>query len=451
MTDHARWQKGCGWILALLLGFAPQVSFGEMEEGNASNEEVSGESLQKEVETLKNRIDMLEKMLPEKTDQTDGLAHPLHPVHALNGAKLSGGVTMIFQRFVGVKDSFGNRNDDADMTLSTDLMLESPVGKNGTFLLRMDLERGSGIVSTPPLFTNPDGNTTGTNNDVESWLNPESLNVNEVRYQGMFFDQRLMIAFGQMDLTAYFDTNVYANKETYQFIAQNFNNNSAIDWGGDLNFFGPGLVVAYSPSMWVTAIGGWFHGGAQSGSLYQNAFIDPWFAGEFDFKPKAFGHPGNYRFMVWSQGTPRCSFVTADAPGACTTGLPEGKKTRGFALSFDQEINSVLALWTRFGTQDGSVAQFDRALTIGAQMTGEPIGRSDDTFGMAYGLTTPSGDYPALSGKSGGEHYFEIYYKFAAIPNALEISPDIQYIKNPGGNTQVDSFYILGLRTQVFF
>ncbi|MBI1819926.1 MAG: carbohydrate porin, partial [Nitrospirae bacterium] len=300
------------------------------------------------------------------------------------------------------------------------------------------------------LLTNPDGNTTGTNNDVETWVNPESLNINEARYQGSFFDQRLMIAFGHMDLTAYFDTNVYANKETFQFIAQNFNNNIAIDWGGDVNFFGPGLVVAYSPAEWVTAIGGWFHGGRLDSVLYQNFFKDPWLAGEIDFKPKAFGRPGNYRFMVWSQGTPRCSFTT-DLPGSCTTGIPEGKKTQGFAVSFDQEINSVLGFWARYGTQDGSVAQFDQAFSIGAQMTGEPIGRSNDTLGVAYGLTNPGGDYKAFSGKSGGEHYFEVYYKFAAVPNALEISPDIQYIKNPGCNTQVDSFYVLGLRTQVFF
>jgi carbohydrate-selective porin OprB len=315
----------------------------------------------------------------------------------------------------------------------------------------MDLGRGLGLVNTPPLFTNPDGNTTGTNNDVESWSSPESLNVNEARYHGMFFDQRLMIAFGQMDLTGYFDASAYANKEMFQFIAQNFNNNIAVDWGGDVNFFGPGLVVAYSPAEWVTVTGGWFHGGRPSSGLYQNAFKDPWLAGEIDFKPKTYGHPGNYRFMVWSQGSPRCSFITTDLPGGCTAGIPEGKKTQGFALSFDQEINSVLGFWARYGTQDGSVAQFDRAFSIGAQMTGEPIGRSNDTLGVAYGLTNPGGDYKAFSGKSGGEHYFEVYYKFAAVPNALEISPDIQYIKNPGGNTQVDSFYVLGLRTQVFF
>lgn len=250
-----------------------------------------------------------------------------------------------------------------------------------------------------------------------------------------------------MDLTAYFDTNVYANKETFQFISQTFNNNIAIDWGGDVNFFGPGIVAAYSPIEWLTAMGGWFHGGRLNNTdLYNRFFKNPWFVAELDLKPRLRGRPGNYRFYAWRQETPRCPFQIDATP--C---LVESKKNQGVGLSFDQEITDLFGLWARFGTQDGEVGQFDRAFSIGAQVSGAPISRPDDVLGIAYGQTLISTAYRNISGRSGNEHYLEAYYRFVAVLKALEFSPDIQFIKNPGGNARVSSFYVVGLRAQVFF
>lgn len=98
------------------------------------------QDLRQDVEKLKEQIAVIEKKAgPE---EEDGVGHKLHPVHALFGARLFGGLTMIFQRSLGVKDSFGNRNDQSDAEMSADFFLETPVGEKGTFLLRMDIERG---------------------------------------------------------------------------------------------------------------------------------------------------------------------------------------------------------------------------------------------------------------------------------------------------------------------
>ena len=86
-------------------------------------------------------------------------------------------------------------------------------------------------------------------------------------------------------------------------------------------------------------------------------------------------------------------------------------------------------------------------------MLGNKWKRGNDMIGVAYGFSRVSNAYeeanPAIDFAS-GEHYIEAYYRYKANSN-LSVSPDVQYVVNPGGDKSVDDLLIYALRMQVDF
>lgn len=405
-----------------------------------------------ELEDLKARIDQLEQ---QQRESTDGEGHKLHPVHSLSGAKLSGGVTGIYQASAGNQAALGGNGSEGQM--SADLYLEAPIGEQGSFLFRFDIEQGAGLTKFPPVFTNPDGNTGGPNNDVETWTNSESLNLNEARYEHRLLDDAFKLVIGQIDITSFFDENEYANKETFQYIAQQFNNNPTIDWGGTVNFFGPGIVLVASPREDLDINLGWFEGNGD----YKQFFSQPFMIGQLHFKTDFRGREGNYRVYAWERQTPHCTssadpsqFLNCELIAQVDQVVLK-ERNRGAGANFDQQLSTSTGIWARVGVQDPDVAQFGKALSVGLITAVAERKQPQDVLGFAYGAAFPGGAYKSVTGYSDTEHYAEIYYKFVlsgdGSTSGFHITPDIQYVVNPAGNGRADSVIVYGLRTQVHF
>ncbi len=436
---------GVGLLAMVLVGGGWGVGLAADEVGD----------LKKDIEDLRARLEQIEKKGGGGGEELDGAGHKLHPVHSLSRAKLSGGVTGIYQKSIGNDQAFGGNGSEGQM--SADLFLEAPIGESGLFLLRLDIEQGAGLTSFPPVFTNPDGNTTGPNNDVETFNNTESLNLNEARYEHRLLGDRLKITFGHIDLTSYFDENNYANKETFQYIAQHFNNNIAIDWGGSVNFFGPGFILNAYPTEALAVTLGWFEGDGN----YEKFFDDPFLAGELTFKAHWGGREGNYRLYAWERQTPHCrSSSTPEAFLNCDLIDPADQvrlkgRNAGFGLSLDQQISQTVGIWARLGYQDPDVAQFDKTFSAGAVTSASAIGRADDVLGVAYGIVIPGSSYKSVTGYTNKEHYAEVYYKIVVTGDGsttgFHVTPDVQYVANPAGNGVVDPVIVYGLRTQIHF
>lgn len=368
------------------------------------------------------------------TGEEEEGAEKHYPVAALTRTHITGGLTMIVQGALRNEKVFGG--DRADGSLSADFFLESEVAPKGFFLFRMDVAQGSGLTHLPPFFVSPDGTATGVNNDVESWSDANALHINEVRYEQYFAGDQLRTTLGQIDLTSYFDGNEFANKETFQFIASIFNNDIAVDWGGNVNFFGPGFVLNYHPIEWIEMTVGAFEGDGN----YQDLFDHPFVAAEVKLEPKMEKREGHYRFGAWVRATPHPLILDPNR---------DRSKNGGFGISLDQELTERLGVWIRFGTQDGRVARFDRHLSGGVQWKGL-FGRAGDIVGAASGVTFPSRDYKKASGLRQNEYYTEVYYNALIAPN-VNVSPDLQYIVHPGADGAVNDIYVYGLRAQINF
>lgn len=396
--------------------------------------------LEDEVGRLKARVEALEHRAP---------SGPLLP-----GLKVYGGLTVIGQGGANTPEQFGGNRGDA--TLSADLFVEAPVGRRGAFLLRLDVEQGAGLTRLPPLFTSPDGNTTGPNNDVETWVNPELVNLNEARYEHTLLGGGLVLTLGHIDLTGYFDGNVSANKETFQYIAQHFNNNIAIDWGGSVNFFGPGAVLTAMPTDRWTIRVGWFEGDGNHLEVFDRPFV----AGQVAVKVQPGGREGNYRVYVWNRSTPHCRsavdpvvFAHCDLVPAADQIMLKGNNA-GAGVSLDQRLTDRAGAWARLGIQDGEVARFDRAASIGLVVS-NALGRPHDQVGLGYGLVVPSNVYQTATGRSRPEQYAEVYYKYVVdgdgVASGFHLTPDLQVVVNPAGDGAVDPVFVYGLRAQANF
>lgn len=427
-------------FFALVAGVLMLSSHAVLADENAGAKKPENAS---ELEQLKARVDELEKRIKDG-EVVDELGHKLHPIHSIYGLKISGGLTITAQ---GV-DYKNNRGAGA---ISADIIMESPVGKDGRVVAVFDFQRGAGLQNLPSFFTSPNGNPTGPNNDIESFNN-DQLHIAQFYYEHNIMPN-LTASIGQLDPTVYFDANLFANNERVQFLANEFANNPAIEFGGTQDFYGPGARITYGPAEEIGITLGAFEGDGD----YVDMFSNPFVMAEVDFRLKLLDKAGNYRFYYWSrQGRPDLTNVAN--PNDASLRKAENN---GAGLSIDQAITETFGIWLRAGVQSEKVAQFDKHVSVGVNTSGEIFGRPNDAIGFGYGATFIGKDYenykkkssPAFS--SDTEHYMEIYYNVAINEaqqyRGFHISPDIQYIINPGGDAHADKLFIYGIRLQAFF
>ncbi|MBI5902248.1 MAG: carbohydrate porin [Deltaproteobacteria bacterium] len=399
-----------------------------------------------EVEELKARVDALEKRLADM-EVVDGLGHRLHPIHSIYGLKISGGLTVTAQKADNLKEA-GDRGATA---VSADIVMESPVGRDGRVVAVFDFQRGAGLKNLPPFFTSPNGNPTGPNNDIESFNN-DSVHVAQFYYERAI-TPGLVASVGQLDPTAYFDINGFANSERTQFLANGFVNNPAVEFGGSDNFYGPGFRLTYGAAGFLDITLGAFEGNGD----YNDPFDSPFLMAEADFKLKPMGRDGNYRIYYWDRQGRQDLAYTANPNDA---GLLKAEN-KGVGVSIDQKITDSFGVWLRAGVQREKVAWFNRYVGGGVNLAGVLPGRDEDAVGFGYGASLMGKDYKdyktvADAGfEAGVEHYFELYYNISVDKGphdrGLHISPDIQYVVNPGGDRRAENLFIYGLRLQASF
>lgn len=408
-----------------------------------------------EVEDLKRRVDELEKRLQKTV--TEELGHKrIHPVHSIYGLSVSGSITMTAQGASKIKGDTGVKGDAA---ISADLAIESPVGENGRAVLVFDFQRGAGIQNLPSFLTAPNGNATGPNADLESF-NDNSLHVTQVYYEHDVTPS-LAISVGQLDITGYFDANNFANDERSQFLANTFVNNPTIEFGGSDNFYAPGVRLTYFPVENIDISLGAFEGNGD----YANTFDNPFLMAELNVALKPMGREGNYRLYYWHRsGRPDADattpLVAENLANPNDTALLKADNN-GVGLSIDQAVTDTLGFWLRAGMQREKVAQFDRFIGGGLNLSGELFGRQNDSIGFGYGATFMGDDYRDYQRSvnaafdDGIEHYLELYYNYAIAHSepdqGFHITPDIQYVINPGGDEEASKVFIYGVRLQTYF
>ncbi len=287
---------------------------------------------------------------------------------------------------------------------------------------------------------------------------------------------RWEIKAGKLAASDDFDLNRYANNNRTQFFNYDFLFNTAWDYAADTRGYSYGLLVALYQPRWRLAFGVYMEPNTANGSVFDYTDFDELgYNLELAWKPNDAGTV--VRFLSYLNKARMGDYDDALALGRQTGTTPSlfdvekpGGTKYGFGLNFEQPLadGGETGLFGRIGWNDGShetwaYTECDRHVSLGAQLSGIHWGREEDRVGIAYavdGLSNAHKDYLEAGGigmllgdgalNYGLEQVLEIYYRIQ-VCRLVQISPDFQFIQNPGYNRDRGPAEVYGLRLHISY
>lgn len=349
------------------------------------------------------------------------LLHREDPVgQQLGNLRIGVGATGVVQGSIDGADVSGRGNEQTDASWSFDLEVEAPIGENGLAFGLIEAGQGEGLTDELSVYHSVNGDAAHSDS---------TLGVIEAWYEQACYDGRVMVTVGKIDLSNYVDGNAAANDETIQFLNGGLVNSLAIEFPADN---GAGIHLGFYPNEWVELNLGWAEADADWEDVFDNSFV----IGEVNIKPGLLDREGNYRFYTWYNGSDKAELdgTDTDADGW------------GFGVSLDQQLTDNLTVFCRAAHEDDEVYEVATAWSIGAEISGAKWNREDDALGIAIAQAILSDDISP----DDTETLIEIYYSYA-LNSQVSITPDIQIIDSPGGDSHNDTLVVLGVRAQVNF
>lgn len=286
----------------------------------------------------------------------------------------------------------------------------------------------------------------------------EGLYIAQLWYQHAIADGALELRAGYLQSTTIYDRNAFANSEDRQFLATFLDNNPTVP-----HKLGIGATILVRPARWLELA----LGVADADAVIRQAGLDTAFD---DFESlliqaeaslilenvtESGSLPGSYRLGTYYD--PRRRPVAGRAGlGSGTPGFDRGDA--GVYLSLDQMLlrerpgdPQGLGVFVRVGCRDESVHRFAYFGSLGLQYEGPIPGRDRDVLGMGMYQAIASGKFRRrVSRDLSRETGLEVYYRVQATP-WLTVSPDFQFIHDPGGLRSARDAIILALRLRMTF
>jgi porin len=129
-----------------------------------------------------------------------------------------------------------------------------------------------------------------------------------------------------------------------------------------------------------------------------------------------------------------------------------------FYLSFDQMLcreseadKQGLGAFFRYSYQNDQVFAFNHFWSLGLSYTGPVPRRDKDVLGFGFAQQIDSDEFRRYRNPDAvSESVFELYYAIEIFP-WLVVTPDIQYVNNPGGDGSVGQTIAGGIRVRASF
>ena len=283
--------------------------------------------------------------------------------------------------------------------------------------------------------------------------------------------QAFLFKAGKLAVGDDFDQNRYANSARTEFESWALVNDGAYDYAADTRGYTDGLVFGYLQSTWSLKFG--IYRMSQRANQEALEWPLPRAHGdnlELDLMPDSSGTV--LRFLLY-RNVARMGIYQDAIDKALATGLTpdvasddaDGREKHGFGFNLEQPLadDGDTGLFLRAGWNDGQTETFeftevDRTLSLGTQISGTHWGRTDDRLGVAVvidGISAVHQRYLELGGCGfelcdgrldyGHESVMEAYYR-VQVGEYAQISPDIQFIENPGYNRDRGPARVYGLR-----
>ncbi len=281
------------------------------------------------------------------------------------------------------------------------------------------------------------------------------MHVAQFWYRHHFLKHRIALQVGYLDYQTIVDRNAYANSEDKQFMHQTLDNNPLVPLR-----IGMGASLTIKPTTWYTLILGIADGQASpyKGGVSRAFHEEDWYTvyAEQGLHAKWSSDrgplPGNYRLGFFYDPGPRATFPRSSRDGRTRAG------DYGMYASLDQmlyreseEGDQGLGAFLRFGYRSPENNRLSRFWSGGLSYKGLIPGRDADVLGAAFSLLRPSHHYRhRVDAEFGNETVYELYYAIR-VTKWFVVTPDIQYIDNPGGTDTRSHTLVASLRVRMSF
>jgi len=251
-----------------------------------------------------------------------------------------------------------------------------------------------------------------------------------------FYQQRVNLGkdyidgrIGVIDLTDYFDTNIFANNEARQFLNYAFVNDPAFKGG----IVAPGVMAEYHHPMnrdWLNALE---IKGGYAVTRTNRAFTSPLWTGELQLDTLFGGRVGHYRFGG--------SLGNRAGAGAITD----------FYISMDQWLRQKFGIFGRYGISNSgpgslSLGPVHQSYSGGVQW--QFPGPEDRNSVWSLGFSQA---FPIATGTPmASEKVIETYYRWQWSQN-ISVSPDFQLVFGSGGRIHDGTQFVFGTRMNFSF
>ncbi len=229
-----------------------------------------------------------------------------------------------------------------------------------------------------------------------------------------------------------------------------------------------GLVIAGKPADWLSLKTGWFDGTTvyspngqatqSTGSIGPGKFFDnpgSWFfisEGEANWSLSG-GLAGSAGIGGWWQTGPSVAngWATPSPPQVSSMVSGWYAQASQFVYSPEGDSSSGVQLFGSFGWSSPAQNPAQWSIMGGCAVSGLVPGRTDDSFGVAFGYVGFS-DSPQVFQSTPGlyECAFEAYYKFALTP-WMTLQPDLQVVTAAGVGAELPSAVVGILRLSINF
>jgi hypothetical protein len=286
--------------------------------------------------------------------------------------------------------------------------------------------------------------------------------------------RRVELTAGKFALSDMFDVNRYANSTRTQFMNWALFNNTAWDFAADTRGYTNGIAAAWITPRWTLRAASVQMPREANGNIFDSDLR----RARGDNVELTVTTPRTATVVralaYWNHGR-MGRYADALAIAARTGARPDivandrpGREKHGLGLNVEQPLadDGETGVFARYGRNDGATESFvftevDRHASVGAQVSGTHWGRAADRFSIGavqHGIVNVHRRYLAAGGLGfllgdgrltyGPEQIVESYYR-VQLGEHTQVSPDVQYVRNPGYNRDRGPATILSLRVNV--
>jgi high affinity Mn2+ porin len=285
---------------------------------------------------------------------------------------------------------------------------------------------------------------------------------------------RLVLTIGQFAVHDIFDSSSYAHDPHNDFLNWSLVDTGTFDYAADAWGYTYGAALEWYQGNWAV------RAGLFDLSIVPNSTqLDPTFGQfqmvyELEHRHELFGQPGKLAVLGWvSRGRmgrfdDAIAFAEQNGTTPSTADVRRYASRSGANLNVEQQIVPNVRFFARAGIADGNEEPYeftdiDRTVAAGLSFGGKLWGRADDNIGIAgvvNGISSIHQDYLNAGGLGilvgdgqlphpGPEQILETYYSLPV--GSWKVTPDYQFIVNPGYNRDRGPVSILSLRLRTQF